>query len=167
MKKSSTFIITLALIVLASLFDFAPLTTAASNNTKAANQPFYIVTAMYNNELVALDSWDVNHKNNTLTSPTILKWPGNKCQDIQLHIVGKVKQVNVVDSDFNFMAKLKVTTLKNGVQVVKFFMNSDLAGTERTKEDDPSFALTRDYYFELVAPDGTINYTSVRYGFND
>lgn len=141
--------------------------TTPATSKKAENQAQYIITAMYNGELIALDCWDTNHRNTALTSPTVLKWPGKQCRDIELHIVVKVKQVNIVDSDYNVLAKLKVTTLKNGAQVVKFVMKPDLAGTEHTKPDDPSYVLNRDYYFELVAPDGTAYYTSVRYGFND
>lgn len=153
----------------ATVTEVAVTNTAPASDKKAENKPLYIITAMYNNELVALDCWDTNHRNKALTSPTILKWPGKQCRDIELHIVVKVKQVNLVDSDYNFVAKLKVTTLKNGAQIVKFVMDPELAGTEHTIEKDgnPNYVLYRDYYFELVAPDGTAYYTSVRYGFND
>lgn len=144
--------------------------TAPAADKKAENKPLYIITAMYNNELVALDCWDTNHRNKALTSPTILKWPGNQCRDIELHIVVKVKQVNLVDSNFNFVAKLKVTTLKNGAQVVKFVMDPELAGTEHTieKDGDPNYVLYRDYYFQIISTDSNITpqYTSVRYGIN-
>ena len=170
MKKRTTFIITSAYIILASMLDFAPLTTTAANNTKAANQPQYIVTAMHNNKLVALDSWDSSHWNKALASPTVLKWENKQARDISLLIVGPIKQINLVDSDGCFVSKLKMKLLKNGAYQVDFVMEPDLAGTEHKieKDGDPNYVLYRDYYFQIISTDSKImpQYTSVRYGIN-
>lgn len=162
-KRTTTFIITLVLIVLASFIDFIPLSTEAADK-KPANEPQYIITAMYNGELVPLDCWDTNHRNTALTSPTILNWPGKVCRDLTLHAVGpKIKQVNLVDQDFSFIAKLKVKLLKNDAQVVEFEMDPDMAGTLHTKKDDPTYVENADFYFEIVSTTGVVQYTSVRY----
>lgn len=170
MKKSTTFIITLALIVLAGFLDFAPLTALATNNTKAANQSQYIVTAMHNNKLVALDCWDNNHWNKALTSPTILKWENKQARDISFLVVGPIKQINLIDSDGCFISKLKMKLLKNGAYQVDFVMEPDLAGNVCTieKDGDPNYVLYRDYFFQIISTDSNITpqYTSVRYGIN-
>lgn len=167
MKKTRIFIITLVLIVLASILDFAPLTTAAKGK-KAENQSQYIITALHNNKLVALDCWDSDHWTKAIASPTVLKWENKKAQDISFLIVGPVKQINVVDSDGNFLAKLAPTKLKNGAYQVDFVMEEGLEGAYTTKPDNPNYVLTRDYYFEIISSDSKIlpQYTSVRYGIN-
>lgn len=163
-KRIATFIITLALIVLASMLDFAPLTTRATNGKKAENQPLYIITAMYNGELEPLDCWDTNHRNKVLTSPTVLNWPGKVCRNISLLIVGpQIKQINLVDSEFNFVEKLKFKLLKNGAYQVDFVMDPESAGTLHTKKDDPDFIENADFYFEIIPTTGVVQYTSVRY----
>ena len=170
MKKSTPFIITFALIILASTLDFAPLTTTAATSTKANNQAQYIITAMHNNQLVALDSWDSSHWNKALTSPTILKWDNKQVRNISFLIVGSIKQINLIDSDGNFIAKLNLKLLKNGAYQVDFVMEPDLAGNKCIieKNGDPNYVLYYDFYFQIISTNNNIipQYTSVRYGIN-
>ncbi len=164
MKKRTTFIVTLVFIVLASFLDFAPITTVAANGKKAENQSQYIITALYNGELEPLDCWDTDHRNKALTSPTVLNWPGKVCRDLSLLVVGpQIKQINLVDSEFNFIAKLKFKLLKNGAYQVDFVMDPDMAGTLHTKKDDPNYIENADFYFEIITTTSVVQYTSVRY----
>lgn len=163
MKKITPFITTLILILLASTLNFSPLLTEAKD-AKSSTATKYTITAMHNDKLISLDYWNTNRRDMAITKPNVLNWVETPCYELTLHIVGpKIKQINLVDKDFNFMAKLKVTTLKNGAQLVEFEMLSDMASTLHTKEDDPNYIENADFYFELISTNGAVNYTSVRY----
>lgn len=131
------------------------------------NTPLYIITAMHNNEFVALRCLDSNHRDEAISKPTALKWTNKQCRNIDIVVVGpQIKQVNLVDKDYCFVSKLSAKSLGNGSTCFHFYMNPE-NGNKQTKKDDPNYILYSDFYFEFVSPDGTVQYTSVRYGITD
>lgn len=125
------------------------------------------VIAFHNNKEIPLIVWNARDREQIISAPTMLNWVHDPCTFLKLDIYSKsTVEVYLVNSSFEQRIEklpLVCETTENGFDSkIIFEMTPELAGTLHTKEDDASFILNADFYFEIVCNDNSV-YTSVRY----
>lgn len=138
------------------------LTTATGKTTA---DPSYILIAMYNGDCITLDCYNHDQRSKAISSPTVLKWPGHSCRDVDLILVGpqQISQIRLVDKNYKYISNISFTVKDKGVTHCHFVMDPKLSGYVHTKEGDDTYVESAEFYFEILSADGKLSYTSIWY----
>lgn len=133
--------------------------------TSKTEDPAYIAIAMYNDECITLDCYNSNQRKKAISNPTVLKWPGYACRDVDLIFVGpqQISQIRLVDKNYKYISNISFTIKDKGVTHCHFVMDPKFSGYVHTKEGDDTYVESAEFYFEIYSADGTVSYTSVWY----
>lgn len=140
--------------------------TTAENTSNSC-----IAVALHSGTLYNLNFYPHNKRKEIIKHPTKLAWPNKgdrEYLDIDLIFFSsnseKVTEIILLDSECNYVSNLSYISKNDGVTHCHFKMYKELSACTHTKPDDENCILTADFYFKVVFADGSLSYTSLRYG---